>query len=172
VERFFAAWLLMFIAAESAAGEPVVYVTGLISTYTSASDCPPADFGCTSAQPVSDRTRRAFFDELKKKGLKVVTAQPPGVRFVRVSAALRNIDMPKGPDQDGRYIGTCELTAVLQGGSIPQRLRELDQQHRFRVTADDFGPGQRLLGPSLEGVLTVCFRWQAHWIAEIIKKYP
>jgi uncharacterized protein YraI len=46
VERFIAAGLLMFMAAEFAAA--VVYATGLISTYAGASECPPADFGCMS----------------------------------------------------------------------------------------------------------------------------
>lgn len=149
---------------------PVVYVTGLSTTYTVNSTCPPTDFSCTTAQPVGHAGRS--ISELRLKGLQVVASAPAQGTFFKISTTLRNLEVQARPDKDGYFGGTCEVTGLVLGGRIPPRLSELDLRHRFRLTAANFGPGNRLSAAGMDNAIAMCLRRQAHWIAEIIRKYP
>jgi len=162
--------VLALAAAQTATAAQVVYVTGLISTFNLG--CRPADFGCTAARPVGPAGRSAFIAELEKEGLKVAAAEPAGGSYFKVSATLRDIQLAPRKDKDGYYTGACEVTGLVQGGRIPPRLSELDLRHRFRLTEADFGTGDSLSRAGLDNVMSACLRRQAHWIAEIIRKYP
>ncbi len=166
----FAACVLALAAAQTATAAQVVYVTSLISTFNLG--CRLADFGCTAGRPVSPAGRSGFIDELEKKGLKVAAAAPAGGSYFKVSATLRDIQLAPRKDKDGYYTGTCEVTGLVQGGRIPPRLSELDLRHRFRLTEADFDSGDNLSRAGLDNVMSACLRRQAHWVAEIIRKYP
>ena len=168
--EWFAAGVLMLAAAQTATAAQVVYVTSLISTFNLG--CRPADFSCTAGRPVSLAGRSAFIDELEKKGLQVAAAAPVNGSYFKVSATLRDIQLAPRKDKDGYYAGACEVTGLVQGGRIPPRLSELDLRHRFRLTEADFGGGDNLSRAGLDNVMSACLRRQAHWVAEIIRKYP
>lgn len=168
--RWFAACVLALAAAQTATAAQVVYITGLISTFNLG--CRPADFSCTSGRPAGPAGSSAFIAGLEKKGLKVAAAEPAGGSYFKVSATLRDIQLAPGKDKDGYYTGTCEVTGLVQGGRIPPRLRELDLRHRFRLTEADFGTGDNLSQAGLDKVMAACLQRQAHWVAEIIRKYP
>lgn len=170
--KWLTACALAFAVGPATAAAPVVYVTGLNSTYAVQSTCLPTDFSCTSAQPVGHAGRSAFVNELKNKGLQVATATPAQGVFFRISTTLRNLEVQERPGKDGYYGGICEVTGLVLGGRIPPRLSELDLRHRFRLASANFGPGQRLSPAGMEHAIAMCLRRQAHWIAEIIKKYP
>ncbi|MEK6591705.1 MAG: hypothetical protein AABZ67_01355 [Pseudomonadota bacterium] len=164
--------MLALLCGSAAAAAPVVYVTGLNSTYTVNSTCAPTDFSCTTAQAVGYAGRSAFVSELRLKGLQVVTSAPAQGTFFRISSTLRNLEVQARPDRDGYFGGICEVTGLVVGGRIPPRLSELDLRHRFRLSAVNFGPEHRLSAAGMENAIAMCLRRQAHWIAEIIRKYP
>jgi hypothetical protein len=172
VRKGLSACLLALIAGSAAAAAPVVYVTGLNTTYTVNSTCAPTDFSCTTAQPVGHAARSAFIGELKKKGLQVVTVVPEKGASFRISTTLRNLEVKDRPAKDGYYEGHCEATGLVLGGRIPLRLSELDLRHRLRLSAANFDRVHRLSPAGMENAIAMCLRRQAHWIAEIIRKYP
>jgi hypothetical protein len=159
------------LAALPAAAAPLVQVIALNTTHSGYSTCPPTDFSCTGAQPIGPAGRSAFFSELKSKGLQIVAAPAPATVF-RISSTLRNLEVRDRPDKDGHYAGSCEVTGLVLGGRIPPRLSELDLRHRFRLSPANFDAAQRLSPAGMENAIALCLRRQAHWIAEIIKKYP
>jgi hypothetical protein len=166
------ACMLALIAGSAAAAAPVVYVTALNTTYTVNSTCAPTDFSCTTAQPVGHAARSAFIGELKKKGLQVVAAAPEKGKAFRISTTLRNLEVKDSPAKDGHYEGHCEATGLVLGGRIPPGLSELDLRHRLRLSAANIGPDKRLSPAGMENAIAMCLRRQAHWIAEIVRKYP
>ena len=172
VARCLAACILAHAAGAAAAGAPVVHVTALNTTHAVLSTCAPTDFGCTSAQPVGPAARSAFIGELRGKGLQVVAAAPAQGAFFRVSSTLRNLEVEERPGKDGHHAGHCEVTGLVLGGRIPPRLSELDLRHRFRLSPAHFDAARRLSPAGMESAVAMCLRRQAHWIAEIIRKYP
>lgn len=170
--KWLAACAFALAALPAAAAPPLVQVTGLNTTYSGYSTCQPTDFNCTGAQPIGPAGRNAFFSELKSKGLQIATTAPaPGAVF-RISSTLRNLEVRDRPDKDGYYAGSCEVTGLVLGGRIPPRLSELDLRHRFRLSPANFDAAQRLSPAGMENAIALCLRRQAHWIAEIIRKYP
>lgn len=164
--------LLACVAGAATAAAPTVIVTALNTTYTVNTTCAPTDFSCTTAQPVGHAARSAFLSELKKKGLQVVTAPPAKGNSFRITTTLRNLQVMDRPAKDGYYEGHCEVTGLVLGGRIPPRLSELDLRHRLRLSAANFDREHRLSPAGMENAIAMCMRRQAHWIAEIIRKYP
>jgi hypothetical protein len=172
VHNALTACMLACVAGAAIAAAPVVIVTALNTTYTVNTTCAPTDFSCTTAQPVGYAARSAFLGELKKKGLQVVTAAPEKGGAFRISTTLRNLEVKDRPAKDGYYEGHCEVTGLVLGGRIPPRLSELDLRHRLRLSAVNLGADHQLSQAGMENAIAMCLRRQAHWIAEIIRKYP